>query len=496
MFGSLNSLVLGVMLIKIFQKLPIILLVVGLACVPVPKPAQLPVSEAAAEVEPLLAERRYSEAATALEEIAQAYPDSPLPLIKLGQIYLRQHRWLLAEDAFNRALARDLDNPFAKVGLTEAWFNQGRLAEALILWQELVDTHPQLPGVFTGLGQTRLWLGDFEAARQAFVDQQQHHFDPQAQWFLAALEAPLDVVAATDKLRSISTGENSADDLPVELLAQRDYLLDVLSPFTAESSQANVAKATGIALTQIELWPLANYALDIANEASEQADAETLSFLGYALAQSGRPALDIFEQAQQTDPDSALPKYFQGLYLRDQQAFKAAEAMFREALALDPDNAAIYVELGRTRAQQGDLGTAEEALLTAVEVTQKDSQSPAPWVQKVLAQFYADRGYRIAEAGIPAAEALIEVDDNAEAQALLGWMQFLAGNPVEGEASLSQALSLDPELIEARYYLARLFEAQGQTELAIAEYERVVDRDTSGEYRELAFEGLRRLGVE
>ena len=154
------------------------------------------------------------------------------------------------------------------------------------------------------------------------------------------------------------------------------------------------------------------------------------------------------------------------------------------------------MELGRTRAQQGDLGTAEAAFLTAVEVAQKDSQSPALWVQKVLAQFYADRGYRIAEAGIPAAEALLEVDDNAEAQALLGWMQFLAGHPVEAETSLRQALGLDPDLVEARYYLARLFETQGQTESALAEYERVVDWDTSGELRKLAFEGRRRLGVE
>jgi tetratricopeptide (TPR) repeat protein len=393
-------------------------------------------------------------------------------------------------------LARDLGNPIAKAGLAEAWFNQGRLAEALELWQELVDTHPQLPGVFTGLGQTYLWLSDIESARQAFTDQQQHHFDPQAQWFLAALQAPVDVVTAADMLHSISTGRNPADDVPAEVLTQRDYLLDVLSPFTVDSSQVDVAKATGIALAQIGLWPLASYALEIANERSDDADGETLSFLGYALAQSGRPALNIFEQAQQADPDSAWPMYFQGLYLRDQQAFNAAEAMFREALALDPDNAAIYVELGRTRAQQGDLGTAEAAFLTAVEVAQKDSQSPVLWVQKVLARFYADRGYRIAEAGIPAAEALLEIDENAEAQALLGWMQFLAGHPVEAETSLRQALGLDPELVEARYYLARLFETQGQTESALAEYERVVDWDTSGELRKLAFEGRRRLGVE
>ncbi len=481
---------------KIVQKLLIFFLLAGLACVPVPRPAQEPLSFVLDRVEPLVAERRYGEAITILEEAGQTYPETVLPLLKLGQIYLAQHRWLLAEDAFNRALARDLDHPVAMAGLAEALFYQNRFGEALEVWQEVTAAQPQLPGAFTGLGRTYLWLFEFEAARQAFLNQLAHYVDPAAQWYLAALAAPLDVSTAMDYLQAIpaTTAQPAERQTPADVLTRRDYLLATLVPFTSQSPQVEVAKATGIALVQVQLWPLAVHALTIAHENSktEAADAEVLAFLGHALAQSGRPALDLFEQAQKADPDSALPLYFQGIYLRRQGALKAAEALFKQAIELDPENAAIYIELAQTKAQQGNLSVAEALYIASAEVTDGDLQ-----FQLLLVRFYAERGYRIDEAGIPAAEAIIETgEDNAEVYDLLGWMQFLSGALTDSEVSLRQALELEPDLTSARYHLARQLESRGQFDLARAEYQRVVDRDTSGYFREQALKDLQRLNAK
>jgi len=466
---------------RILQRLILLfsLLAVLLACVPVPQAAQKPLPVLIDRAEPLIAERRYSEAVAELEEAARLYAGASQPLVKIGQIYLAQHRWLLAEDAFNRALARGPDQPAAMAGLAEALFRQQRLHEALVWWQNAAESQPQLPGVFTGVGRTYLWLFDFEAAWEAFARQQTHRFDPEAAWFLAALEAPLDLEAAQQALAAISAKSTEADD---SLLAQRDYLLATLTPFSKTSPPGEIARATGIALAQLDLWPLAAHALMIARDQGAT-DAETLAFLGHVLAQAGRPALDLFEQAGRADPESVLPLYFEGLYLRQQGALQVAEDRFTQALALDPDNAAIYVELARTKVQQGDIGTAELLFESAVEVSDGDRQ-----FQRLLSLFYADRGYRLEEAGIPAAEALIEADEeNALAYELLGRMQFLAGKPDGGEASLRQALALDPSLVGARYYLARLLEAQGQPTSALAQYRQVVDWDVSGEFRERAF---------
>ena len=473
---------------KYIQILLLLAIVGSLSCVPVPRTPQLPLTNVLTELEPLISERRYSDAVTALEEVAQRYPDAPQPFIRIGQVYLIQHRWLLAEDAFNRALARDLANPLAQAGLAEALFKQSEVLKAQQQWQRLVAIRPQFPGAFTGLALTHLWLLDFEAAENALRQQQAYNFDPQAQWYLAALTAPHDLSGAIAQLQAIDT-----PDVPAEIAAQRDYLLDALAPFSPASPQAEVAKATGLALAQVEQWPLAVYALTAARgrSQSQQADAETLAFLAYALARAGRPALELFEQARQIDPESALPLFLEGLYLRDQGALKAAAASFQQALDLDPENAAITVELARTKAQQGDLGTAESLYQAAVEWAGGESK-----FRKLLVEFYAGHSYRLAEAGLPAAEALVEADEtDAEAHALLGWIQFLAGNPAAAETSLRHALELNPDLISGRYYLARLLEVQGQTEAAASEYRRVIDWDSSGEYRQLALVAMQRLNV-
>ncbi len=475
---------------KFVQTLLLLTIVAGLGCVPIPRTPRLPLADVMVDVEPLLTERRYSDAVAALEEVAQRYPDAPQPFIRIGQIYLIQQRWLLAEDAFNRALARDLANPLAQAGLAEALFRQGEVLKAQQQWQQLVATRPEFPGGFTGLALTHLWLFDFEAARTALDQQQAHNFDPQAQWYLAALTAPHDLTGAVEQLQAIAT-EADETGVSAEIAAQRDYLLAALAQFSPASPQADVAKATGLALAQVEQWSLAAYALTLAKEQSQRADAETLAFLAYALARAGRPALELFEEARQSAPKSALPLFLEGLYLRDKGALQAAEASLQQALALDPENAAITVELARTNAQQGDLGTAESLYQAAVE-----RAGGEPQFQKLLVEFYAGRSYRLEEAGIPAAEALVQMDEaDAEAHAWLGWMQFLAGHPAAGETSLRQALELNPALVSGRFYLARLLEVQGQAEAAASEYRRVIDWDNSGEYRQLALAAMQRLNA-
>jgi superkiller protein 3 len=241
------------------------------------------------------------------------------------------------------------------------------------------------------------------------------------------------------------------------------------------------------------LWPPAVYALRTAaknlDALSPGAQAETLAFLGHALAQAGRPALDLFEQAQSLDPDSALPIFFHGVYLRQQGALRAAEDLFNQAIALDPQNAAFYVELAKIKAEQGLFIEAEEHYTTAANLAEDNVQ-----LQLSRVRFYANRGYKVAEAGIPAAEDIIEDNpDNAEVYDLLGWMQFLSGEPEQAERSLRRAIELDPNLMSARYHLARLFTANGQSAAALAEYQRIVDWDTSGVFRMRALQDMQQL---
>ncbi|RMF00856.1 MAG: tetratricopeptide repeat protein, partial [Chloroflexi bacterium] len=402
------------------------------------------------------------------------------PLLQLGQIYLWQNRIPAAEDAFNRALARNPSSAAANAGLAEVRLRQGDWPAALNLWHSAAGNNPNLPGVFTAIGQIHLSRLEFDAAQAAFEQQQEHAPDPAANWYLAALSAPRDVAAANARLLAIPP------DAPADVLARRDYLLAALVPFTAESPPAETAQAAGIALAQIDQWPLAIHALQIARDAGQTYpppfQAKTLAFLGHALAQNGNPALDLFEQARRLNSTSALPAYFYGIYLREQGALNAAENEFQQALELDPDNAAVYAELAQTNIEQGNLAAAEEMFAAAV------AAAPGNPAMKLLqVKFYATRGYRVAEAGIPAAEALVKADEtNAEAHDWLGWMYLLGGQPEKAEASLRRAVELEPNLVSARYHLARLLRLSGRPAEAAAEYRRVIDWDTTNIYRERA----------
>ncbi|MCB0210961.1 MAG: tetratricopeptide repeat protein [Anaerolineae bacterium] len=433
----------------------------------------------------LAADQQYNEAVRVLEQAADSYPTSARPLIQVGQIYLQQQQLLPAEDAFNRALARDLQNSLATAGLAETYLRQSNTLRSLSLWKEAATLDPELPGVFSGLGRVYLARLEFDAAREAFLEQLTYHPDDEATWFLAALSAPVDNKAARDYLAKLPA------DISESLAAQRDYLAATLDSVKNRSPKER-SQAISIAMVQIEAWPLAIYALQIAaadDTASDAEKAETLAFLGHALAQYGRPALVTFRQAESLDASSPLPAYFQGIYLRQQHAYGVAEDMLLHAAALDEKNPAVYIELAKLKTEQGFLSAAEEYYMKAVEVAPDDVD-----LQLVQANFYAGRSYRLEEAGIPLAEALVEIDDkNAEAYDLLGWMQFLTGDLDEAETNLRRAIELDPQLMRARFHLARFLEAQGQLTDAHQAYQTITERDVTGAYRASAWEGIYRI---
>jgi Tfp pilus assembly protein PilF len=73
-------------------------------------------------------------------------------------------------------------------------------------------------------------------------------------------------------------------------------------------------------------------------------------------------------------------------------------------------------------------------------------------------------------------------------------MYFLNGEPGKAEESFRRALELDPNLVSARYHLARLLQANQQPVSAAEEYRRVVDWDSTGLYRDRALAALSELG--
>jgi len=470
--------------IIVWGMLTTITLGIGIIIYPSPPPPKtlpapkISLTEIAEQVGPLLVERRYQDAITALEEAALLYPSAPEPLIRIGQIYLSQHRWLMAEDAFNRALARDYYHPQALAGLGETLLEQGRIEPAITVWGRAVAEDSQYN---TGLGRSYLAVLNFDQAETIFARQP----DAEAHWYLAALTAPTDVVQAKTHLEAMTVVEDS------QLAINRDYLQELLKPFFADSPQNEVAQAVGIGLAQVEQWPLAYQALaNIPNDKPAPQQAEAIAFLAHTHIQLGLPAFELFEQAYQLNPESALVLSLQGRYFQQHGAWRSAEHRLGQAVMANQDNPATYAEMATLKAQRGFISSAEAWY--EVAILQASNKLP---FQRMLAYFYLNHNYQVDEKGIPLVKTMLEThEDSTELQDLLGWMQFITGNNHEAEQTLRQALEQNPDSVRVRYHLAKVLIANHKTEEAIIEFQHVIDWDTSSGLRERAQFALQSLG--
>jgi tetratricopeptide (TPR) repeat protein len=457
----------------------VLLGLLGMPAVPPPVGAIQPLWAQAADLQRL---KSYTAAVGVYEQIAATCPQDPQPLLAAGEIYVQQGRWPLAEDAFNRALARDGENARGLAGLAAARWGQGDRSRAVALWQAALARQPDLPGLGVRLALAYLDLGQNADAAATLRQGLARAEDPAAHLYLAMIQALEDSQDARRELGGI------ADDGPPSLVAAHDYMRDALDKADAAGSAAGAAKSLGLAFTQIEEWPLARQALERAL-ALDPSDAEVMAFLGHAEAQLGRPAFDHLAAAVAAQPDWPLGHYLLGRYYVQQEAYEFAAEEFRVTLRLDPGNAQAQADLGRAYVGLGQYLAAEEALVAASEAEPEDLA-----FRLALARFYADHTLHITDRGLAAARAAADLaPEDPQARDLLGWMYFLAGDVSQARLHLESALRLDPELVSAYYHLGLVYKLLGQEETAHFAFSRVIDLDTGGFYRDQAQTVLREM---
>ena len=411
--------------------------------------------------------------ALALARLKQLAPltDDPRPQVMLAEIYLAQRRWNLAADRFQQALALEPRHRRAVVGLAEVLLQQQRLEAAAEYWQQAIDLAGNRADGWLGLGRVHLAAGRYGPAVDALRQALAQDFHPDAQWLLAALTLPSDLGAGRDLLAEL--GPNHAEG--AYLLAA----MDGLDGLSAEAAPGEVAQVVGIALIQLESWSPAQHALQIAVTA-DPADPQSWAFLGYSEAMLGLPPTESFARAKALAPESPLPLYFEGIALRNQGDLPQALQQFLTALDLDPGNLGLAVEIARTLTEQGDYLSAEAWYQALVE-----AEPDSVVYQEFLTTFYVERGYRVGEAGVAAAERLVKLaPESARAYDLLGWARFQAGDMAGAEIALREALTLEPASVTVHYHLGRLLETLQRNIEAEALFVYVVDHDTSGIYRE------------
>lgn len=441
--------------------------------------------------------KSYGAAIQAYEQVAALLPTEPAPLVAIGHLYLAQQRWLLAMDAFNRALARRIDDATAWAGLASVNWAQGEMDAAAIYWQAALHRRPDLMSARLGLALTLLYKGQTEKANATLetgltvsysdIPSRSNQPDEIAAAHLLRgailiLDAPAE---ARYELSLIS------EDAPVEIRSQRDHLLAALDRVTALRSPALAAKHIGLAMMEIELWPFARIALTRAYTLQPD-DAEVIAYLGKVEAMMGldRPAWEHLSTAAILRPEWSWIRLWLGTYCRHKGLLHLAVMQLRTAVALEPTNTEALLELSQAYMDLGNYIYAEQTLLTAAAKAPHDLG-----IQLTLARFYADSLWHIADRGLAAAQKAAQMaPQNASARDLLGWMYLLAGDLDQARLHLLSALSLNPEQASTYYHLGKYYLILGLREHARSAFSRVVDLDDTGQLRARALDLLSMLG--
>jgi tetratricopeptide (TPR) repeat protein len=427
-------------------------------------------------------------AVAAYQEAARLRPDDPVPYLRMAQIYVDWGRTGDALDILNHAEA--LIEEGEEADALDARLEQLRVTAyvARADWPAVVE-HSQRLLTLLPLLETDVLIGD-SAVRHKLV----RAYTELGEWdaarveYEALLEADPGDILAHERLGILLLGDDPAaighfaaagTELAIRLLV-------ALQEPGAVDDPAYAYALLGQVLFEEGEWALAARLLERAL-ASNPDYADVHAQLGYALGQmayiQGEAGAGMDEahshllRAVELTPDSVVAHIFLGLHYDRVGDIAAARSEYEAAYDLDPSNPVTCVEIGQTWAAEGRYVAAEVWLREAVSLGPED---PALW--EVLARFYTDHNITGEDLGVEAATRLLELlPDEPRAHDLRGWAAFQVGDYETAEASLQQAVTLDPNLASAHYHLGLLWADQGLYQRAQETFTRALDLDTTGE---------------
>jgi tetratricopeptide (TPR) repeat protein len=431
----------------------------------------------------------YSFAAAAYRQAATLRPNSPSPLLRLGQTFLAQAWYDRAQTALLAAHQRSGWTPELRLQMGRLYQGLGLETEAIAQWEAALAEHPLLAEARLQLGWAYLRREAWDDARAAFEavlsrrDAPHRERWPAAHYGLGLLLAAEEPTAALRHLQIAAGGRDRA--MADEAMAMGA----ALQRAAAEANPARAAASLGEAYVRVGAWSLARRSLAQAVAAAPEYVAAR-AYLGHALDYLGRSveAERLLWRAAQLAPTTTLPRYLLGLYYQRHGRPREAAFQFRQALKLDASNPALYAGLGEARLAEQNYVDAEVAFIAAAGLAPSDVG-----FQLLLAHFYVDRLIKVRTLGLLAARNATQLEPtNAEAFDVLGWAYCLVGYLDEAERTLSRAVALAPDLASARYHLGVVQWQRGQQAEATYQFWRAVDLDRTGYYR---LRAMRALGL-
>ena len=212
--------------------------------------------------------------------------------------------------------------------------------------------------------------------------------------------------------------------------------------------------------------------------------------------------------ALEEDPENAEVQLLVGRMARAEGDDEGAEAAFQKAISLDPQNLAAYETLAKLYARMGRLEDAARTYEQALEVKPNSPQihhmlgmlyelngdterAVARYEDAIryrpdfaeaknnLAYIYAESGENLDRALDLAQDAKALLPESPSVADTLGWVLYKRGVPSAAISYLKEAEAAtkpnDPSLGEVRFHLAQAYEANGDSQEAVAAVDRSLE---------------------
>ncbi|MFI5314396.1 MAG: tetratricopeptide repeat protein [Myxococcota bacterium] len=412
-----------------------------------------------------LLDKKYAEAATSLRRVIDEQPNASAHVL-LGTVYLAQKQPELARSEFQQALQLDAQSLAARSQLAALYLDSNENENAAREAKSALDQDPHNLRVSLIYAEALVRLKRIHEAREAL------HAIPLSD------DAPPEIRLKVAQLYRRTHEPKLAEPI-LEKLHQED---PKNSAVMAELAQADLdERQMDQAMKKIDGW------------IAEQPDNAALYEMRAKIRlQSGDQKPDTLAKAEsdlklaiEKDPKRVesimtLGKLYRELWKKEggEKRIDDAIATYEKARALQPDNAAISLELAQLCEAAGRTAQAKEYYESVLRL---DQDQPA--AKNNLAWLLAntenpspadlDRALQLAQ------DAKNAMPNEPSVADTLGWIMYKKGIPAAAIALFKEAIDGYPEghplRGTVRYHLAKAYDRNGERDRAVAELKRALD---------------------